>query len=86
MKKIAVFIETGLDGTYNAYLKDEALPFGAIGEGKTIAEAKQDFLNVVNSYKEEWGDVLANVQFDFRYDMPSARQSGKRLSATRVTA
>lgn len=82
MKRITVFIETGHDGTYNAYLKDDTLPFGAIGEGKTIAETKQDFLNVVNSYKEEWGDVLANVQFDFQYDMPSTRQFDKRLSAT----
>lgn len=71
MKKIKVYIEIGLDGTYGAYEPELSLPFGTIGEGKTPQEARQDFLNVVESFRDEYPEAVANAEFDFRYDIRS---------------
>ncbi len=49
---------------------DNNLSFGAIGEGKTVEEAKQDFLNVIEDYRAD-GEVPAGIVFDFSYDVPS---------------
>ena len=38
MKATAV-IERGKDGTYGVYIVSDNVPFGAIGDGKTVAEA-----------------------------------------------
>nr|DAN26475.1 MAG TPA: putative nuclease of the RNAse H fold, HicB family [Caudoviricetes sp.] len=71
MKRVRVFIELGEDGTYGAYMPDDNnLSFGAIGEGKTVEEAKQDFLNVIEDYRAD-GEVPAGIVFDFSYDVPS---------------
>lgn len=70
--KVNVFIELGKDGTYGAYIADNnPLPFGVIGEGNTVEEAKQDFLNVFNEYKEDGEDVPSDVIFEFNYDIAS---------------
>lgn len=70
--EVSVFIEMGNDGTYGAYIPGEnPLSFGVIGEGNTVEEAKQDFLNVFNAYKEDGEEVPDQVQFVFSYDVPS---------------
>lgn len=71
MKHVIVNIEIGRDGTYNAYLPEDTLPFGALGEGHTAEEAKLDFLGVVDSYREDYEEELVGTQFEFRYDLPS---------------
>lgn len=72
MNTVRVLIERGNDGTYGAYIPEtNQLPFGAIGEGNTAEEAKEDFLNVVQSYKED-GEVLPDdLTFEFAFDIPS---------------
>ena len=51
---VTVNIELGNDGTYGAYIAgDNPLGFGVIGEGNTVNEAKEDFLNVFNAYKAD---------------------------------
>lgn len=48
--KAQVIIERGTDGTFDAnmeYIKD--IPFGLLGQGKTVAETIADFYN---SYEE----------------------------------
>ena len=80
--KVNVFIELGNDGTYGAYIGGKnPLPFGVIGEGSTVAEAKQDFLDVVEEYKTDGEKVPDDVEFVFSYDVPSfLSYYSKRLS------
>lgn len=69
MSTVKVLIERGNDGTYGAYMPEtNQLPFGVIGEGNTAEEAKEDFLNVVQSYKDD-GEVLPeDLTFEFVAD------------------
>lgn len=71
-----VNIEISGNGWYNAYLPDLGLPFGAMGEGQSAAEARQDFMNVVKGYTEKLGKQkeMEEVEFDFHYDVPSFLQ------------
>ena len=63
--KVNVFIELGNDGTYGAYIGGKnPLPFGVIGEGSTVAEAKQDFLDVVEEYKAD-GEKVTDISLSF---------------------
>ena len=76
--KVNVFIELGNDGTYGAYIGGKnPLPFGVIGEGSTVAEAKQDFLDVVEEYKADGEKVPDDVEFVFSYDVPSFLSQGQ---------
>lgn len=69
--KINVLIERGKDGTYGAYIDGEnPLKCGIIGDGKTAEEAKNDFMAVANSFKED-GYIPNNVHFEFSYDITS---------------
>lgn len=71
MKKIQVFIERASDGFYSAYIADSPLSFGAIGEGTTSAEAKEDFINVVNAYLKKEETILEGYEFEYNYDVAS---------------
>lgn len=71
MKQIIVNIERGNDGTFGAYMPEDVLPFGAIGEGDTAQMAKEDFMNVVEDFKAEYEDALNDVEFVFHYDIIS---------------
>lgn len=75
MKTVRVFIERGNDGTYGAYMPDDdGLNYGIIGDGNTVEEAKQDFMNVYEAMKEgfhEDGKYFEEVNFAFSYDVPS---------------
>jgi predicted RNase H-like HicB family nuclease len=77
MKAIAI-IERGNDGTYGVYIESEVLPFGVVGDGKTVAEAIDDFNNSVNEMREYYAEVgkefPEELEFEFRYDMPSFLQ------------
>lgn len=90
MKTIRVFIERGKDGSYGAYMPDDnEIPFGAIGEGATAREAQEDFLSVIESFREDFPEEVAGMQFVFSYDVASflAYYSGKLTLAglSRVT-
>lgn len=66
-----VIIEQGADGTYGAYIADGNLPFGAIGDGRTVAEAIADFKNSIKEmkkYYESEGKEFPDIQFDYKYD------------------
>ena len=83
MKQVRVLIERGEDGTYGAYMPDDdGLNYGIIGDGNTVEEAKQDFMNVYRDMKksfEEDGKYFEEVNFVFSSDVPSflAYYSGK---------
>lgn len=63
-----VIIERGADGTHGAYIADGNLPFGAIGDGKTVADFKNS-IKEMKEYYESLGKGFPNVLFDYKYDM-----------------
>jgi len=74
-KKIKAFIETGEKLDYDIWIDPEAdTPFGLLGQGKTILEAKQDFMDCYedmrNSYRKR-GKEFPEIEFEFVYDIPS---------------
>lgn len=73
-----VIIERGIDGSFDAnmeFLKE--VPFGLLGQGKTVAETIADFNN---SYSEMQaicateGKRIPDLEFEFKYDVPSFLQ------------
>lgn len=77
MKAIAV-IERGADGAYGVFIESDNVPFGAIGDGQTVAEAIADFNNSVNEmqsyYAEEGKAFPQDLEFEFKYDTASFLQ------------
>ena len=75
--KTKVIIERGADGSFSAYIADNTLPFGIIGEGKTAKETREDFMGGYEDMRDHYKDVgkkFPEVEFDFQYDMPSFLQ------------
>jgi len=69
-------IERGKDGTFGIFTPE--IDSTIIGEGRTVAEAKEDFENsvkeVIEAYNEngdELPEELKNIQFVFKYDIAS---------------
>jgi len=74
--RTTALIEKGKDGTFGVFTPD--LKSTIIGEGKTVAEAKEDFNNSVNEvllyFQESGKDApgeLQNIEFEFKYDLAS---------------
>lgn len=77
MKTVIAIIETGADHRFSIYSKDNTLPYGVIGTGDTIASAKEDFMlayEEIKDYFREYGKKFVDVEFSFRYDIPSFLQ------------
>lgn len=76
MKAIAV-IEKGTDGTYGVFIESDNVPFGAIGDGETVAEAVADFNNSIDemrAFYAEQGKEFPELEFEFKYDTASFLQ------------
>lgn len=87
MKTIAL-IERGKDGSFGIFTPDLASTI--IGSGDTVEEAKADFENsvveVIESYTENNEPVpeeLQDIEFVYKYDMPSFLNCYKYLNMTR---
>ena len=66
--KATAIIEMGKDGTYGIYVSDNNLPFGVIGDGATVAEAKADFQNSLDemrAYYESEGKEFPKIEFEY---------------------
>jgi len=77
--KVKVIIERGADGTFDANMEFiKSVPFGLLGQGKTVSEAIADFYNSANEmkmfYMEEGKEFPQNLEFEFKYDVPSFLQ------------
>ena len=76
--KVKVIIERGTDGTFDANLEFiNSVPFGLLGQGKTVSEAISDFYNSYNEIKAMYqteGKECPILEFDFKYDIPSFLQ------------
>lgn len=74
--KIAAIIEIGKDMNYDIYTKDDRLDFMVLGQGKTITEAKEDFIHCLEEIKcfyEKEGKVFdfSSLVFELSYDVTS---------------
>lgn len=72
--KTKVRIERGDDGTYGAYIENNTLPYGIIGEGNSSFEAIEDFKNSYKEMKEYYNSInkkFIDSEFDFIYDLAS---------------
>lgn len=78
MKKVTAIIETGSDHTFSIYSQGaDDLPYGVIGTGDTLAQAKEDFIIAYQEIKNSFTEMnvpFEEVEFTFRYDIPSFLQ------------
>lgn len=76
MKTVKVFIEKGVD-EYSAYMDDTPLSYSCIGTGSTVEETIADFrkgYEEMRDYYASVGKEFEEVDFEFRYDIPSFLQ------------
>lgn len=67
MKEIEAHIESNGQGMYSVYV-EENLPFGLLGEGTTIEEAKADFIAVYEEMREAHkARAGEEVSYKFRF-------------------
>ena len=75
--KIDVFIEKGVDGTYDVHFGEQTkgLTFGLLGQGDTVKEAIADFYSSRDEIKTHYNQVgkpfPENLEFVFKYDTAS---------------
>ncbi len=77
MKTVTAIIETGPDHHFSIFIEDGAYPYGIIGTGNTIPEAKEDFMAGYEEMKtlfKDKGEHFEEADFLFRYDIPSFLQ------------
>ncbi|MDR3365706.1 MAG: hypothetical protein LBO71_01890 [Prevotellaceae bacterium] len=89
MKKATALIEMGEDGSCTIWTSD--IDTTIIGEGNSVEEAKRDFENSVKevylSYEEsgrELIDDLKDVEFEYKYDLPSFFRCYGWINASRL--
>lgn len=73
MKTVKVYIEIA-DRGYSAYMEKNNLDYGVIGEGASVKDCIQDFMNTYDSmrtYYESAGKRFEEAQFEFYYDTAS---------------
>ena len=78
MRKVTAIIETGPDHHFSIYSDSDDYPYGIIGTGDTISEAKEDFMASYEEMREcvteDLGEEFMEAEFVFRYDIPSFLQ------------
>lgn len=89
MKKVIAIIERGEDGTYGIHAPQ--LENVIIGEGDTVAEAKEDFLNSYNEMAESYIDdgapvpeELRDIEFEYRYDISAFYDAHPYLNVSKL--
>lgn len=74
MKKVTVTVERGEDNTFSAYISSGNCEYGCVGEGKTVRETEDDFLDAVEDMRtvyEKNGKPFPEYEFVFTYDISS---------------
>ncbi len=75
--KVTAIIERGQDGRYSVYIEQKKYPYGIIGTGASVKEAKEDFevgYKEMKQYVESLGDRFEEAELSFKYDIPSFLQ------------
>ena len=69
--KVQVFIERGTDGTYDANMEFiQSVPFGLLGQGKTVATTIADFYNSYSEIQAMYqadGKECPTLEFEFKH-------------------
>ena len=76
MKKVNVVIGRVNEGeyVYSVVMEAPEVPFGLNGTGRTVEEAKKDFLDAykdIVELMEEEGQQYDELEFNYHYDIPS---------------
>ncbi len=74
MKNQIAKIERGKDGSFGIYIENNSLNYGIHGNGKTVEEAKADFIESYAEMKlffEKKGVFFEECEFVFKYDVAS---------------
>jgi len=72
--KVTAIIEQNGKGRYSAYIDDDRIKFGVLGEGKTVEETIEDFRIGYEEIKETYqsvGKEIPELEFEFKYDTAS---------------
>ena len=72
--KVKVIIEQNSKGRYSAFIDDNRITFGILGEGKTVEETIEDFKIGYQEMKETYQSVgreISELEFEFKYDTAS---------------
>jgi hypothetical protein len=74
-RKIKAFIEIGEKLDYDIWLDPDAeIPFGLLGQGKTVAEAKLDFMDCYEDMRKSYckrDKEFPELEFEFVYEVQS---------------
>ncbi len=74
---VTAILERGQDGRYSVYIEQKKYPYGIIGTGASVKEAKEDFwegYREMKDYVESTGDRFVEAEITFKYDIPSFLQ------------
>ena len=76
MKRVKVIIGRVKTGElpYSMVMDEPAVPFGLNGTGRTVEEAKKDFLEAyaeICEIMESQGEKYEGLEFEYLYDIPS---------------
>ena len=72
--EVIVVIERNKTGLFSAYMEDDLPDFALNGQGFTVEEAKNELICAYNEIKElliEEGKTIPELEFEYRYDIPS---------------
>jgi len=72
--KVDVIIEQNSKGRYSAYINDDRIPFGVLGEGNSVEETIEDFKIGYEEIKEAYqcvGKTVPELEFCFKHDIAS---------------
>ena len=86
--KVLVTIEYGEDNTYSCYSETPIGDYALIdGDGETVAEAKQDFLNAVEECRQAYpnDNRYKDLIFEYKYDLRSFFNYFSFLNITEIT-
>ena len=80
--KVDVIIEQNSKGRYSAYIDDDRVTFGILGEGKTVEETMEDFKIGYQEMEETYQSVgreIPKLEFVFKYDTASFLSSYSKV-------
>jgi len=72
--KTIVIIERGTDGLYSCYMDNDSFDFALNGQGKSVEEAKNEFLLTYSELREMYNEedkIAPELDFQYEYDVPS---------------
>ncbi len=71
-KEVIAHIESNGRGFFSIYVEED-LPFGLIGDGYSVEEAKADFLAVYEASREDYKETTGkDEEFSFRFVMDAS--------------